>query len=69
MLILLSFLDCWNNIEQPLVFLSGHDKMPLAVGLNGSDIFACGVMFAAPPFLIYLYGHKDFSGIFMSVDK
>lgn len=68
-LTLLTFLDCWNNIEQPLVFLSGHDKMPLAVGLNGSDIFACGVMFAAPPFLIYLYGHKDFSGIFMSVDK
>lgn len=74
-LTLLCFIDSWNNVEQPIVYLSDNAKFPLSVGLSGlnttnyNTVFACGVMFMIPPLLIYLYGHNDISSPFVSVDK
>ncbi len=73
-LILLTFIDNWNVVEQPLIYFDNTAMYPLTIGLSnvkGFDlgiIFACGVMFMIPPLLIYLYGEKDIKSPFTSSD-
>lgn len=65
-LIILTFIDSWNMVEQVIVYISDKEKYPLSVALSEytvSDpgvIFACGVIFMIPPLLIYLYHSKEF---------
>lgn len=61
-LAILSFIDNWNMVEQPLIFIKDSYKYPLSVYLsfiNESDMgiaFACGLLFMLPAVLVYIYG-------------
>ena len=62
----LSFADLWNMVEQPLLYLSGHDDlMPLSVMFNqlsekNAEIaFAGATLYIIPAVLVYLYFQKD----------
>ncbi|MBQ3265473.1 MAG: carbohydrate ABC transporter permease [Ruminococcus sp.] len=65
-LMILTFIDNWNMVEQVIVFITDEEKYPLSVALSSfssSDpgvIFACGVIFMIPPLLLYLYHSKEF---------
>lgn len=60
-LILLTFVDAWNMVEQPMVFLSEPADYPLSVFLavvndtNQSLSFACGLLAMLPVLLLFLY--------------
>jgi len=64
-LLLLGFVDNWNMVEQPLVFLRDERMYPLSVFLarsvsaNGSEIFACGLLAMLPVMLLYLYFKEE----------
>ncbi len=74
-LVLLTFIDNWNIVEQPLIYFEDEGMYPLSVTLGdigNSDfgiVFACGVMFMVVPLLIFAYGHKDIDSPFISTDK
>lgn len=59
-LLLLSFIDNWNMVEQPQVFLREERMYPLSVFLAqslsgaGAAGFACGVLALAPVMLLYM---------------
>lgn len=59
-LVILSFVDAWNMIEQPLVFLKNYLKYPLSIFLsriNESSLniaFVCGVLAILPVSLLFL---------------
>ena len=62
----LSFADCWNMVEQPLVYLAGQTSLqPLSVMFNqistdGADVaFAGSALYILPTLLIYLYCQED----------
>lgn len=62
----LSFADCWNMVEQPLVYLANNTSMqPLSVMFNqisteGADVaFAGSALYILPTLLIYLYCQED----------
>ena len=62
----LSFADCWNMVEQPLVYLTNRsDLNPLSVMFNqistdGADVaFAGSALYILPTLLIYLYFQED----------
>ena len=62
----LSFADCWNMVEQPLVYLSNRtDLNPLSVMFNqistdGAEVaFAGSALYILPTLLIYLYFQED----------
>jgi multiple sugar transport system permease protein len=63
-LAILSFVDNWNMIEQPLILL-GNEKQPLSTFLsqiNNNELgmaFACGVMFMMPSIFVFLNGEKQ----------
>lgn len=63
---ILVFVDNWNMVEQPLVFLSDENMRPLSIFLNKineSEIgiaFACGIIYMIPTLLIFLYGENYF---------
>lgn len=63
-LAILSFLDNWNMIEQPLILLEDK-KQPLSIFLsqiNQSELkvaFAAGVLFMIPSIFIFLKGEKQ----------
>lgn len=65
-LIILTFIDNWNMVEQVIVYISDQEKYPLSVALSeyasadSGIIFACGVIFMIPPLLLYLYHSKEF---------
>nr|WP_114379578.1 carbohydrate ABC transporter permease [Paenibacillus prosopidis] len=72
-LILLSFVDNWNMVEQPILFLTEPIRQPLSVYL--ADIaegargvaFAASVLYMTPMVLIFLYGEDHLvEGIQMS---
>ncbi|QYR24047.1 carbohydrate ABC transporter permease [Paenibacillus sp. sptzw28] len=72
-LILLSFVDNWNMVEQPILFLTEPIRQPLSVYLTNIAEGARGVAFAAsvlymtPMVLIFLYGEEHLvEGIQMS---
>lgn len=62
----LSFADCWNMVEQPLVYLANRpDLRPLSVMFNqisteGADVaFAGSALYILPTLFIYLYFQED----------
>ena len=63
-LAILSFVDNWNMIEQPLILLE-NGKQPLSTFLsqiNNTELglaFACGVMFMLPSILMFLKGEEE----------
>ncbi|GBG05959.1 carbohydrate ABC transporter permease [Paenibacillus agaridevorans] len=72
-LIVLLFVDYWNMVEQPLIFLDDDYKQPLSVYLSVIQEEAMGVGFAAsvlymiPMVLLFLYAETHFvQGVQMS---
>lgn len=63
----LVFIDNWGMVEQPLIFISSREKMPLSVYLSSlaaSNIhigFACSVLYMILPLLLVLYAQDDLS--------
>ncbi len=72
-LAILVFIDNWNMVEQPLIFLDNETMHPLSIFLsriNEQEIgiaFACGMLYMIPTLLVFLYGENYFiEGIEMS---
>ena len=63
-LIILSFVDYWNMVEQPMIFLESSNQYPLSIFLskiNYGEIgiaFVCGVIYMMPAILLFLRGEK-----------
>ena len=61
-LTILVFIDNWNMVEQPLIFLQDAGKQPLSVFLaeiNAGErgiAFAASVIYMVPMLLVFLYG-------------
>lgn len=61
-LFILVFIDNWNMVEQPLIFLQEVDKQPLSVYLSIINegergiAFAASAIYMAPMLLTFLYG-------------
>lgn len=64
-LVILSFIDAWNMVEQPIVYLKSEYSYPLSVFLarmDGQNIgvqCACGVVAALPVVLLFLYYDQE----------
>jgi multiple sugar transport system permease protein len=64
-LMILVFIDNWNMVEQPLIFLQDISKQPLSIFLANISAGELGIAFAAsfiymvPMLLVFLYG-EDF---------
>ncbi len=64
-LIILSFIDNWNMVEQPIIFLDEVSQYPLSVFLaqsnsaNLSLSFTCGILAMLPVALIFLFFEKE----------
>ena len=60
-LMILSFIDNWNMVEQPLIFLRDYRMYPLSVFLsfiNADNLgiaFACGTSAILPPLILFLF--------------
>jgi multiple sugar transport system permease protein len=60
-LFILCFIDNWNMVEQPLVFLGDFRKYPLSIFLTNINLrslgvaFVCGLLAMLPVVVIYLY--------------
>ncbi|WP_339322444.1 carbohydrate ABC transporter permease [Paenibacillus sp. FSL W8-0194] len=65
-LVILLFVDYWNMVEQPLIFLDDPFKQPLSVFLSrikDSDrgiAFAASMLYMAPMVLLFLYAESYF---------
>lgn len=75
-LTVLSFVDAWNMVEQPIVFIKDTFKQPLSVfllSINSENMalgFACGVLSMIPVLLLLIYFRKQIvDGIGYSVLK
>lgn len=62
----LSFADCWNMVEQPMVYLASRPALqPLSTMFNqistdGAEVaFAGSALYILPALLIYLYFQED----------
>lgn len=61
----LSFADCWNLVEQPLIYLTDSSQQPLSVMFNqintdSTDVaFAGAALYILPMLLVYLYFQDD----------
>lgn len=59
-LFVLSFIDNWNMVEQPMIFLREETKYPLSVflaGMTGTNVslqFVCGILSLIPVTLLFL---------------
>jgi multiple sugar transport system permease protein len=64
-LAILSFVDNWNMVEQPLIFLKDQSMQPLSLllyDINSQVItiaFAASVLYMIPIILVFLNGEKD----------
>ena len=63
---ILVFIDNWNMVEQPLIYLANHTNLqPLSVMFNQistdrADVaFAGSALYILPTLLIYLYFQED----------
>ena len=62
---LLSFVDSWNMVEQPMTFLRDTLRYPLSVFLasvnevNFALSFVCGVLAALPMLLLFFFFHEE----------
>ncbi|PQP81586.1 sugar ABC transporter permease [Paenibacillus sp. PCH8] len=65
-LVILLFVDYWNMVEQPLIFLDDPFKQPLSVFLstiNQSEqgiAFAASMLYMAPMVMVFLYAESYF---------
>ncbi|WP_339208083.1 carbohydrate ABC transporter permease [Paenibacillus sp. FSL K6-3182] len=64
-LIILLFVDYWNMVEQPLIFLDDPLKQPLSVYLSSIKgelgiAFAASMLYMAPMVLLFLYAETYF---------
>jgi len=65
-LLILVFIDNWNMVEQPLIYLRDKLKYPLSIYLSemgNSDVgivFACGVIFMVPALIIFFIFEEEF---------
>ena len=56
---LLSFLDSWNMVEQPMTYLKGIEQYPISVALvsvppgDAAMQLVCCVLVALPPLLLF----------------
>lgn len=73
---LLSFLDGWNMVEQPIVYLEEFSIYPLSVGLASTPPeepavqLVCCVLAAIPPLLLFAcYNQELVEGIVMGGEK
>jgi multiple sugar transport system permease protein len=63
-LVILLFIDYWNMVEQPLIFLKEAIKMPLSIFLSNINdgerglAFASSTLYMLPMLLIFLYGEN-----------
>ncbi len=63
-LAILSFIDNWNMVEQPLIFLKDVNKYPLSIYLsrvNEGELgiaFAAGIIYMLPMLFMFLYGEN-----------
>ncbi|MEG1753520.1 MAG: carbohydrate ABC transporter permease, partial [Christensenella sp.] len=74
-LAVLTFIDAWNMVEQPLIYLSNTTQYPLSVFLSSVNMmnfavsFACAILSMLPVALMFLYFNQEliegieFSGI------
>ena len=63
--LLLSFLDGWNMVEQPIVFLKELMQYPLAVALayvppgDPNIRLVCSILVAIPPLLLFAFFNRE----------
>lgn len=63
-LAILSLIDNWNMVEQPLIFLKDIERYPLSIylsSINSGEIgiaFAAGIVYMLPVLLMFLYGEN-----------
>ena len=72
----LVFVDNWNMVEQPMVFLDNVQQFPLSVflasmsGYNYSLQYVCGVLCLIPVTLLFLFFNEELSeGIVVTAMK
>ena len=64
-IILLGFLDCWNMVEQPIVYLEDFHDHPLAVALASVQPaepqiqFVCCLLVILPPLFLFAFFNKE----------
>lgn len=64
-LVILLFVDYWNMVEQPLIFLKEEFDYPLSLYLafiqqsERGVIFAASVLYMSPMMLLFLYAESD----------
>lgn len=64
-LVILAFVDYWNMVEQPLIFLHDAFKQPLSIYLsriNEGELglaFAAAVLYMLPMVFVFLYAEND----------
>lgn len=62
---LLSFLDGWNMVEQPIVYLKDFSRYPIAVALasvpprDHAQLLAACVLVVIPPLLLFAYYNRE----------
>ena len=73
---LLSFLDAWNMVEQPIAYLKDFDKYPISVALayvsNSNPIgqFVCCILVMIPPLFLFSCFNKEMvQGIVFSEER
>jgi multiple sugar transport system permease protein len=64
-LTILLFVDYWNMVEQPLIFLDDPLRQPLSVYLSNVSsekglAFAASMIYMAPMVLLFLYAETYF---------
>lgn len=64
-LAILCFIDNWNMVEQPLIFLNDKYKYPLSIFLSQVNLqqpelaFACGILAMIPVALLFVFFEKE----------
>ena len=75
-LLILVFVDNWNMVEQPMIFLQYPWQYPLSVFLSSVNTqnfalqFVCGILSLVPVTLLFLFFHEELAeGISVSVSR
>ncbi len=64
-LLILNFIDTWNMVEQPLMYMQDKFKYPLSASLTALQVdgmgtaFVCAIVFLFPVLLLFIIG-KDY---------
>lgn len=71
---LLQFIDSWNMLEQPLLFLSSMELMPLSIiirqsiEINPSSLFVPAMLFMLPVLVVYaMFSKHILNGLHLSI--